>query len=222
MTKNTDWLPGSKQEQLEMSKNWCIILEKKADLWNVPESLVTALNEATNDAASDLAIPPQKRNAAIYARTKSMFRKLKTIMRDIKKRYFYNPPLSDYDMVSLGLKLRDNTPTSVPVPTGQAVASITYPNRIQLMVRIKPAAGTQIEPRAYYGCRIYYGIYPANATLPEDGTELRESFFTRRNRELFTFQPGDAGKIACFCLRYENSKGKAGPWGPMALAIIPM
>ena len=29
------------------------------------------------------------------------------------------------------------------------------------------------------------------------------------------------GQTVYFCIRYENSKGKAGPWGPIFQAIIP-
>ena len=31
----------------------------------------------------------------------------------------------------------------------------------------------------------------------------------------------EMGKAAYFSIRYENSKGKAGPWGPLASALIP-
>ena len=221
MTRNSDWLASRKNERLEMSRLWCIILAEKAGLWSVPESVTTAFNEAMNDAASEFAVPVPERNTVTNARLKDAFKKLTTIMRDVKKRYFFVPPLTNSDIAALGLKPKDNTPTTVLVPTGTAEVRITYPGRIQLMVHLKPAEGTQIEQLAYYGCRIYYGIYDAGATLPAYGPDLRESLFTRRKKELFTFQPEDAGKTACFCLRYENSKGKAGPWGPLNSAIIP-
>ena len=132
-----------------------------------------------------------------------------------------NVSVTEHDRLLLGLPQRDTIPTTVLDPTGQAKLTITYPARTQLMVHIKPVVGTQVDPRAYYGCRVYFGVYDYGATLPGDGTELRESLFTRRKKELFTFLPKDSGKTACFCVRYENSKGKAGPWGAMASAVIP-
>jgi len=221
MAINSDWLSGSRGGKLEMSMQWCTVLAEKAGLWKVPEEDTTALNEAKDDAASEYAVPVPERNAVTNARMIDAFKRLTAVMRDIKRRYFFSPPLTNSDLASLGLKPKDNTPTSVLDPTGQAIADLSYPGRIQVMVSIKPKDGTQTDPRAYYGCRIYHGVYDANAALPTIGKELRESFFTRRKRELFTFQPEEAGKIACFCLRFENSKGKAGPWGPMASAIIP-
>jgi hypothetical protein len=36
----------------------------------------------------------------------------------------------------------------------------------------------------------------------------------------FDFE-GESGSTVCFCLRYENGKGEAGPFGPMLSAVIP-
>jgi len=94
----------------------------------------------------------------------------------------------------------------------------------KILSRAYPTVGVHQTRRRNAGRparRIYFGVYDYGATLPEDGTKLPESLFTRRKKELFTFLPKDSGKTACFCVRYENSKGKAGPWGPMATAIIP-
>jgi hypothetical protein len=92
-----------------------------------------------------------------------------------------------------------------------------------------------LDPRAEYGFRIYYGVMPqGGATVeaatgprreliktPVSGEELPHSRFVRHKKELFDFPAEDSGKKAYFCLRYENSKGKSGPWGPLFSAIIP-
>ena len=132
-----------------------------------------------------------------------------------------NVTVTEEDRRLMGLPQRDTIPTTVLDPSGQAEVTITFPARTQLMVHIKPVEGTQVDPRSYYGCRIYYGTYAAGSPQPANGKDLRESLFTRRKRELFTFQPEETGKIAYFCVRYENSKGKAGPWGALASGIIP-
>ena len=131
-----------------------------------------------------------------------------------------NPKVSNDDRGAMELPVYDRTPTPVLEPTGQAEMSISYPGLAQLLVQIKPMAGTLNDPRANYGCRVYYGI-PDAGDPPPKGYQLRESKFTRRKKELFTFHPSDSGKTAYFCIRYENSKGNAGPWGPVASATIP-
>jgi hypothetical protein len=41
------------------------------------------------------------------------------------------------------------------------------------------------------------------------------------HRELFDFDKADRGKTVSFCIRLENAKGAAGPWGPLLSTIIP-
>jgi len=221
MVQRSDWLPSAKSAQFEMAQNWSRIIQSKWDSWDMPESLLITFDAAIRAAEVELLIPLSERNAVTNSRMNVRFRELAAIMRDMKRRYFYDPPLTEYDLVSLGLKPKVTISTPVLDPTGQAEVTITYPGRGQLALRISHVAGTQRDARAYYGYRIYYSIYDSNETLPESGVDLRKSKFTRRKTDLFTFLPVDSGKTACFCVRYENSKGAAGPWGPMAMAIIP-
>ena len=220
MSNRGDWMPSDRNGQLTMAKTWCAILGAKGETWGVPADVVTRISQKANVAGSENDIPASERNTVSSARLKTAFGELSAEMRDAKKRYFYNPPLSDADLLSLGLKPKDNEPTPVNDPTGQAEAGISFPGRTQLMLHIKHVAGQQNDARAYYGCRIYWGI-PDAGDPPPQGYHLRESKFTRKKKELFTFQPAESGKTVYFCIRYENSKGVAGPWGPVTSAIIP-
>jgi hypothetical protein len=56
---------------------------------------------------------------------------------------------------------------------------------------------------------------------PASGDDLPHSVFTRKTRHRFDYSEEDRGKHVYFCLRYENSKGSAGPWGPILSAVIP-
>jgi hypothetical protein len=172
-----------------------------------------------------------ERTAVTTAQCKEAFDSLIALMRSIKARRFFTPPLSDADLVSLGLKPKDTTSTPVADPTGQVTADITYPGPTLLMLNIKPLAGSISDTRADYGYRIYYGILPQGGATAEEaavshrylmkapvsGEELPSSQFTRRKKEMFVFPGGDSGKSAYFCIRLENSKGKAGPWGPVII-----
>jgi hypothetical protein len=51
--------------------------------------------------------------------------------------------------------------------------------------------------------------------------DLPHSRFTHRKKELFDFDAEDSGKTAYFCIQYENSKAKKGPWSPVFSAVIP-
>ncbi len=85
-----------------------------------------------------------------------------------------------------------------------------------------------------YGFRVYWGIMPQGGAsveaatgpkrelmkAPSGGEELPFSRFTRRKREVFDFVESDRGKTVSFCIRLENAKGQAGPWGTVFSMII--
>ena len=221
MTKRNDWMPGSRGGQVELGSSWVKITQPKKADWNIAEEAFARVSAAVQAAEEDYAKPPMMRNAVDVANGRRIFKELQDAMRDFKKRYFYIPPLNEGDIVQLGLRLKDTEPTPVLDPVGIAKANITFPASMQMILHIQPVEGSQDDARAYYGVRIYYDLCAANETPPLNGKHLRLSRFTRRKKERFIFQPEDTGKTAYFSIRYENSKGKAGPWGPMFSAIIP-
>jgi hypothetical protein len=57
-------------------------------------------------------------------------------MRDVKKRHFLEPPHRDADIVSLGLKSYDATPTSAGAPAAQVMIEIYLAGRRELGVKM--------------------------------------------------------------------------------------
>ena len=55
---------------------------------------------------------------------------------------------------------------------------------------------------------------------PVAGYQLPHSTWMRRHSHRFELI-GESGNKICICLRFENSKGGAGSWGPVITAIIP-
>jgi hypothetical protein len=190
-----------------------------------------------NEAETALmAAQSSSRTPVITAQCKAAFEALIEKMRFIKSRYFLSPPLTDADLISLELKPRDTTPTPVPPPTTQAEADISRPGVHLLELHLRPVSGFPPDPhRSDYGYRIYYGVVPPGGTtvevatspkrelmrVPVSGDDLPFSKFTRRKKELMDFAQEDSGKTAYFCIRYENTKGQPGPWGPLFNAVIP-
>jgi hypothetical protein len=232
----SDWLPNKRTDILAMSKVWNTVIYRNAKKWNIPDEVVTELEKLTENAQDALGdAMSADRTAVINAKCKIAFDALSAKMRDIKDRYFKEPPLQEPDFVELLLKPKDKIKTPVGEPTAQAEADITYQGPYMLLLHIRPLAGTSLDNRSDYGYRVYFGVLPhGGATVEEatgqrrylmkaamQGSELPHSQFVRRKRELFIFPPEDSGKTAYFCIRYENSKGKAGPWGPVFSAVIP-
>jgi len=236
MTSKKDWLPNRRDEILGMAMKWNNVLAMKGKTWKVDEDKITELNTLTlNAEAAYNEAMTKDRTTVLTAKVNMAFEKLTDAMRYLKKRWFLIPPATEMDMASLGLSVPNNIPTPIADPSGQATAVIQLLGSHLLRLVIGHVEGTPVDPRANYGCRIYWGVMPpGGGTLeqaasirhylqrpPVSGEELPYSLFTKRRRELFDFPAEDSGKTVYFCIRYENSKGKPGPWGPLFQAIIP-
>jgi len=219
--KNMDWIPSRKGEQLAMAKTWVTAIKQNQTLWNIPSAKIVSFESAVVAAETINIIPAAQRSKITYAQLKEAFKVLTAEMRDVKKRYFYIPPLDEAALIGLGLKARDNIPTSVSVPKVRAHGKIIYRGAGRIELHISPEADISEDKRAYHGCKILYEVLEANAETPKDERNLSENRFTRRKKEEFVFQPKDAAKRIYFCLRYENSKGQPGPWCPIFSAVIP-
>lgn len=132
-----------------------------------------------------------------------------------------NPNVTTIDREQLGLGMRDLIPTPVGDPVGLVTATVKYVNKGALKLSIRHVEGSPYDKRANYGVKIAYGIFPFDVPVPDDVNMLTNSVFVRRKNELFIFDSKDSRKTACFCLRYENSKGRAGQWCPVISAVIP-
>ena len=236
MAHNNDWFPSRREFQLVMAKSWVTTLESKGAAWDVKKEEISELSDLAKKASLALSkAMSSERTTVITAKCKEAFEKMAAFMRNLKTRRFLSPPLTDADFISLELKPKTTVKTPILPPTGQSMAEVSYPGVHLLTLRIRPLSGTIIDPRVVHGFRIFYGLRPpGGATFeqatsptrylintPFSGDELPHSKFTRRKKELFDFNAVDSGKTAYFCIRYENSKGQTGPWGPVFSAIIP-
>jgi hypothetical protein len=204
-----------------MGRVWITLLGQKAAAWNIPAGAVTDLGSAWAAAqtALDAAQNEATRTPVVTAQCKTAFGALAEKMRDIKRRYFFEPPLADADIVSLGLKPHDTTPTPSGTPTAQTAVETYLVGRHELGIKIVYVTGDPNDA-ANKGWRIWYSVVAPGEAAPETPGDLRESFYTKRKKDLMEFDFGDSGKTAYFAVQIEN-EGKKGPWGPMVSALIP-
>jgi hypothetical protein len=228
MAHNSDWLPSSRQEQLTMAQNWLTILQDSgtgsqtnAEAWGIPAAMVDAFVKQTSTALDALtAIQHEEtRTPVATAACKTAFSTLLHAMRDIKKRWYYIPPLTEANYIGLGLKLRDTTPTASGYPTGQASLETYLVGRHQLGIKIVYLTGNP-KDAANKGYRIWYTLVEHGGTPPVNPDALHKSFFTKKKKDVIDFEFTDSGKTAWFAVQIEN-EGKKGPWGPLVSALIP-
>jgi hypothetical protein len=221
MSQKSDWMPGTRAGQLSMAKDWVAVAGTQAAAWSIPAAALTGLGGLTEAAetALDTAWNETTRTPVSTAQCRAAFEALTAAMRDIKRRYFLEPPLTDADLISLGLKPRDTIHTMSGAPTAQVTVESYLVGRHELGVKLVYVTGSPADP-ANKGYRIWYSVIAPGAAPPAIPEDLRASFYTKRKKDLIEFDFGDSGKTAVFAVQVEN-EGKKGPWGPMVSALIP-
>jgi len=221
---SSDWMPSKRADILSMALLWKTVLANgnKWEDWEFLESEVTQLNERyamalfafnQNNSAARGPVTAEAASAA--------FKALTDYMRHIKRRRFTTPPLTSTDIVSLGLKPIDAIHTPIAKPMVRPTAVVKLKGAGSFSIQVVPEQDISNEEKSYYGCKIVYDVFEHGAAPPASEKLLTESRFIRRKREAFVFQPQDSGKKAYFSMRYENSKGDAGPWCPIFSVLIP-
>jgi hypothetical protein len=221
MATTKDWLPTTREAILEMANDWISVCTTRQTDWNIPYPALTELTTLrdTASAALETAKNETTRTPVATAQCKEAFDALTAFMRDFKRRSFLSPPLLDSDYISLGLKPHDPVPTPSGDPTAQVTIETYLVGRHELGLRIIYVDGSPTDP-ANKGYRIWYSVVAPGETPPASPKELRNSFYTKRKKDVIEFDFGDSGKTAYFAVQIEN-EGKKGPWGPLVSALIP-
>jgi hypothetical protein len=207
--------------------------------WGIPAEKFVEYESAlaAAQAALEKVLNVPERNHVSTVQCTEAFDALRDIMRFFKSHYFLIPPLTKTDWAELGFRERDETSTPVPAPTDAPAVSPSYPGPPRvLQANLGPMPGTPaLDNESDHGYALYVGVMPpGGATLeqaasvkhylreiPADGEGLRHYTFTRRKKELVTFDAAESGMTAYFCARYENQNGQKGNWGPVSSAVIP-
>jgi hypothetical protein len=203
-----------------------------APVWtHIPQAERTALAAAYADwltGYSRTARPHAKADTeamrAAYARSR------RVLSRFIKVWFRGFPEIVTAEhLANMDIAPINTAPSPVPKPDNQVEADLVFPGiHLVELLKIRPVSGTPPESRSDYGVRIYFGFsgppsekFPFRlAGVPRRGEDLPYSVFTRKKKKRFDFE-GESGSRVYFCLRYENGKGDAGPFGPMLSAVIP-
>jgi hypothetical protein len=175
--------------------------------------------------------PTLRPHTPVETRAKnSMKKESKRKIRLFVNRYLRFPPVTEEDLLAMGVPIHDNKPTPIPAPTSQAEADLRFPGiHMMELYKIRKTGKVSEDPRSDYGVSIHFGILDAvnskwRITVPPaTGENLPYSVFTREKKILFDFN-GESGKTIYFCLCYQNQKGGekgTGPFGPILSAVIP-
>jgi hypothetical protein len=228
MAKKT-YIPGSDEKFLVWAKKLIECAFANATVWKVspPNASINVLVEGF-EAKLQKAKDPNRGKVDVLEKNearKVLEKECRTYVQGFLAR---NPYVTNPDRETMGLTIYDVTPTVVPPPSVPVEGDLHFPAAGLVEVKNIRAVTLQVDKKAEYGVRIYYGILgtPDDTDKfrinkpPKTGDDLPHSVFTRQKRYRFDFT-GESGRQVFLCMRFENSKGQAGPWGKIIQAYIP-
>ena len=129
-----------------------------------------------------------------------------------------NPLVTDSERRSLGINIRDTTPTPVPVPTSFPVVEIDSSQRRCITIAFRDSESkSAAKPKGVHGAEIRWLIADERPEIED----LTNSDIDTRTPYTLEFTEAQRGKTVWICLRWQNTRGEKGKWGDIERAIIP-
>jgi hypothetical protein len=141
-------------------------------------------------------------------------------VRDFVKGYLYNPAVSDLDRLSMEVPSEHHAPASpVPDPTTVPEAEVELSLIRWLIIHYRDKGSkSKAKPHGIHGAEIRWGV--SDRPL-KDPNEMPHSDFDTASPFKLEFTEQDRGKMVYFGLRWENTRGRKGPWSEVYSAIVP-
>ena len=187
----------------------------------VSTGMVTSLNAQLQSWSDDFADHQAKAAAALAATEVKNEDKeaLTTTARAAIRIIQNNPAVTDEQRLLMGLPVRDTTRTRVPAPTTKPVVEIKTGQHFQQVLHWRDEAQpkSKAKPAGVRGAQIWMWV---GANVPADPADFRWLALDSATPYLHIHDAGDAGKLAYYALRWENTHGETGPWSDVVSATV--
>jgi len=214
------YLSRKDAELLPWSSNFLAIITTNAESWDIPTTEVTNLQSKLSDF--ELLVAQSKspvRNSIIVSEKNAKKKELLATIREMVNFRLKNPVITDSQLVMLGLHPRDKTRTPSPVPVTYPELQINSSVIRQLTIQYRDnGSEKKAKPAGVHGVEIRWSILSVPPTHVDN---LIVSSFCTRPPFFLSFNEDDRGKWVYFCARWENKRGKKGPWSEIVGAVIP-
>ncbi|MDR0667943.1 MAG: hypothetical protein LBF90_04925 [Prevotellaceae bacterium] len=169
-------------------------------------------------------VNPAERTAIKVARLRSSEKAFKPLYRQLYVAFLKRSPLvTDSDMTSMELPTRHHSGRrAVATPdTFPAARSITSELRRITIEFYGSGVGKhhRAKPAGVHGAEICWEVF--DSLHPVYLEELTQSSFVTHSPLVLEFKENERSKVLYFALRWENSRGEKGPFGPVLNAVIP-
>jgi len=217
-----DYVPANDESLLDWARQLNACATANYSRWGV-ESPAALIAEplAVFSAAMERSSNPNRGKIDVLEKNEAKKTLVKACRTYVQGFLARNPHVTNGDRETMGLHVYDVTHTPIAQPEARPVGTIRLKGTGAFDIHIAPDRDISAEKKSYYGCKIAYELFEHGAPPPTSEKQLAEGRFVRRKKASFVFQPQDSGKRAFFTMRYENSKGDAGPWCQIFSVLIP-
>ncbi|WP_432670919.1 hypothetical protein [Flavobacterium sp. SM2513] len=184
---------------------------------HVSETNKTLINELYNEW---FILYPLSKN--LYERTTMIVtnkNRVRDSLMNTLRKVFADIPKSELtlqDRLTLHLPERKSNRSAPVIPTTHPLGHIFTGNLYQHTIFFTDENGSHAKPKRVRGCQIW-------CKIGEPITDLKDTTFLGTCSAppfLHKFALSDAGKTVHYRLRWENTRGEAGPWSPVVRATV--
>jgi hypothetical protein len=133
-----------------------------------------------------------------------------------------SPLVTDDELQGMGLPKRSgggHTPVPAPRRHPAAEADTSELRRVTIAFFEDEDTHKKAKPHGVHGVEVLWAVF--DHTQDVHISELTHSSFDTHTPLTLEFADEDRGKVLYFALRWENTRGEKGPFGPVLNAIIP-
>jgi hypothetical protein len=141
------------------------------------------------------------------------------VVRSLAWRVRVDPAVSDAQRVAMGIPVRRRARHKIPLPEDRPAAAVRAIEPLAHRLRVaEPGDGPPArKPDGVVGAEVWMTLAAAPGAAPSEPRYVglaTDGWFVARH------DPRDAGKRAAYRLRWVNTRGQRGPFGPEASATI--
>ncbi|MDR3133692.1 MAG: hypothetical protein LBU42_06675 [Prevotellaceae bacterium] len=161
------------------------------------------------------------KTTALYETEKALKASYRMLYTGLLKK---NPLVTNDDLTSMSLPKRTaGKRTPAPVPDGypEVWADTSMLRQVKLVFFVFEGRHHRAKPDGVHGAEVRWAVFEQSQSADMDIEKLVHSSFCTRSPLTLNFSGWERGKILYFTLRWENTRGKKGPFGPIKSAVIP-
>jgi hypothetical protein len=220
MSNKGDYLPSKDSELVVWGDNFASQIASHYTEWEIPTQDLTDLQASLDlfKSLHDQADSPAK-NKIIVAEKNAARKAFKEKVRGLVNFRLKNPVITNAQRVALGLRVRDTTPSKIPVPTTRPELDVDVLDVRRLRLRFHDmGSSNNARPYGVNGAVVAYAV---RDTPPSSPNDLTRTVLATRTPFTLEFTEEERGKTVYFAICWQNERGERGPWSEIESAIVP-